>query len=398
MRYSLPTVPTISDLQAAGSGAPIVATIPLRRASLPMQRSDSPAEDPSTAKLPKLVLNANGVHIKQQIPSAPSSASSSPSCHQSATPSSMPARISHNISSRVNSSNALIQSSTTTAISTVAPKDNLNNRILICQSQLCAVCGDTAACQHYGVRTCEGCKGFFKRTVQKGSKYVCLAEKECPVDKRRRNRCQFCRFQKCLVVGMVKEVVRTDSLKGRRGRLPSKPRSPQESPPSPPISLITALVRSHVDTTPDPSYLDYSQFKEPTNDDEPSIVGEPEKVNQFYNLLATSVDVIKQFAEKIPGFLDLCVEDQDLLFQSASLELFVLRLSYRARIDETKMTFCNGIVLHRNQCQRSFGDWLNCILDFSKSLHSLEIDISAFSCLCALTLVTGRFNYQLKFL
>jgi len=73
-------------------------------------------------------------------------------------------------------------------------------------SQLCAVCGDTAACQHYGVRTCEGCKGFFKRTVQKGSKYVCLAERACPVDKRRRNRCQFCRFQKCLKVGMVKEV------------------------------------------------------------------------------------------------------------------------------------------------------------------------------------------------
>jgi len=27
---------------------------------------------------------------------------------------------------------------------------------------LCAVCGDNAICQHYGVRTCEGCKGFFK--------------------------------------------------------------------------------------------------------------------------------------------------------------------------------------------------------------------------------------------
>ena len=63
-------------------------------------------------------------------------------------------------------------------------------------SLLCAVCGDNAACQHYGVRTCEGCKGFFKRTVQKNAKYVCLADKNCPVDKRRRNRCQFCRFQK----------------------------------------------------------------------------------------------------------------------------------------------------------------------------------------------------------
>ena len=258
-------------------------------------------------------------------------------------------------------------------------------------SQLCAVCGDTAACQHYGVRTCEGCKGFFKRTVQKGAKYVCLADKACPVDKRRRNRCQFCRFQKCLAVGMVKEVVRTDSLKGRRGRLPSKPKSPQESPPSPPVSLITALVRAHVDTSPDLSTLDYNQYREPSLV-EPSI-SESEKIQQFYNLLTSSVDVIRHFAEKLPGFNDLCREDQDLLFQSASLELFVLRLSYRARIDDTKIVFCNGTVLHKLQCQRSFGDWLNAILEFSKSLHAMEIDISAFACLCALTLVTGKYFF-----
>lgn len=51
--------------------------------------------------------------------------------------------------------------------------------------------------------------GFYclllQRTVQKNAKYVCLANKNCPVDKRRRNRCQYCRFQKCLAVGMVKE-------------------------------------------------------------------------------------------------------------------------------------------------------------------------------------------------
>ena len=58
---------------------------------------------------------------------------------------------------------------------------------------------------------------------------------------------------------MVKEVVRTDSLKGRRGRLPSKPKSPQDSPPSPPVNVVPALVRAHVDTSPDLSSLDYSQ-------------------------------------------------------------------------------------------------------------------------------------------
>lgn len=255
-------------------------------------------------------------------------------------------------------------------------------------SLLCAVCGDTAACQHYGVRTCEGCKGFFKRTVQKGSKYVCLADKNCPVDKRRRNRCQFCRFQKCIIVGMVKEVVRTDSLKGRRGRLPSKPKSPQQSPPSPPVSLITALVRAHVDTSPDISTLNYGQYKEPSLND--VYESEAEKIQLFYTILTTSIDVIKQMAEKIPGFTNLVQEDQDLLFQSAALELLVLRLAYRIRSDDLKLIFCNGMVLHKEQCQRSFGEWLGAILEFSNNIHAMEIDISAFACLCALVVVTGK--------
>ncbi|CAB3365101.1 Hypothetical predicted protein [Cloeon dipterum] len=253
-------------------------------------------------------------------------------------------------------------------------------------SQLCAVCGDTAACQHYGVRTCEGCKGFFKRTVQKGSKYVCLADKNCPVDKRRRNRCQFCRFQKCLIVGMVKEVVRTDLLKGRRGRLPSKSKTLHESPPSPPVSLITALVRAHLDTSPDHDNLDYSQYCAAPIMPQT----EAEKVRQFYSLLTTSVDVIRSFADKIPGFADLKKEDQELLFQSASLELFVLRLAYRTRPQDQRLTFCNGVVLDRQQCARTFGDWLPAIFEFCASLHAMEIDISAFACLCALTLVTER--------
>ena len=63
---------------------------------------------------------------------------------------------------------------------------------------------------------------------------------------------------------MVKEVVRTDSLKGRRGRLPTKPRGGSTSDqggggPVQPVALITSLVRAHVESTPKLENLDYTQ-------------------------------------------------------------------------------------------------------------------------------------------
>ncbi|KFR16017.1 Nuclear receptor subfamily 4 group A member 3 [Opisthocomus hoazin] len=232
---------------------------------------------------------------------------------------------------------------------------------------------------------------FLQRTVQKNAKYVCLANKNCPVDKRRRNRCQYCRFQKCLSVGMVKEVVRTDSLKGRRGRLPSKPKSPlqqepsQPSPPSPPISMMNALVRALTDSTP--RELDYSRY---CSTDQAAAGTDAEHVQQFYNLLTASVDITRGWAEKIPGFTDLPKEDQTLLIESAFLELFVLRLSIRSDTAEDKFVFCNGLVLHRLQCLRGFGEWLNSIKDFSLNLKSLNLDIPALASLSALTMITER--------
>ena len=54
-----------------------------------------------------------------------------------------------------------------------------------------------------------------------------------------------------------------------------------------------------------------------------------EMVQRFYDIIINSIDVIKGWAEKVPGYTDLNKEDQELLFKSACLELFVLRLAYR---------------------------------------------------------------------
>ncbi|EOB08256.1 Nuclear receptor subfamily 4 group A member 2, partial [Anas platyrhynchos] len=163
-------------------------------------------------------------------------------------------------------------------------------------------------------------------------------------------------------------VVRTDSLKGRRGRLPSKPKSPQE--PSP------LLFKMNFQFQANPDY-------QMSGDD-------TQHIQQFYDLLTGSMEIIRGWAEKIPGFTDLPKTDQDLLFESAFLELFVLRLAYRSNPVEGKLIFCNGVVLHRLQCVRGFGEWIDSIVEFSSNLQNMNIDISAFSCIAALAMVTER--------
>ncbi|XP_043545378.1 nuclear receptor subfamily 1 group D member 2b isoform X1 [Chiloscyllium plagiosum] len=81
---------------------------------------------------------------------------------------------------------------------------------------LCKVCGDVASGFHYGVHACEGCKGFFRRSIQQNIQYKkCLKNENCSIMRMNRNRCQQCRFKKCLAVGMSRDAVRF-------GRIPKR--------------------------------------------------------------------------------------------------------------------------------------------------------------------------------
>ncbi|XP_076012854.1 nuclear receptor subfamily 1 group D member 2-like [Genypterus blacodes] len=81
---------------------------------------------------------------------------------------------------------------------------------------LCKVCGDIASGFHYGVHACEGCKGFFRRSIQQNIHYkMCVKNENCLIMRMNRNRCQHCRFKKCLSVGMSRDAVRF-------GRIPKR--------------------------------------------------------------------------------------------------------------------------------------------------------------------------------
>lgn len=49
--------------------------------------------------------------------------------------------------------------------------------------EICRVCGDGPARMHYGVPTCFGCKGFFRRTLKRTKEYTCRYNGNCVVDR-----------------------------------------------------------------------------------------------------------------------------------------------------------------------------------------------------------------------
>uniref|UniRef100_A0A8C6MEM4 Nuclear receptor subfamily 2, group C, member 1 n=1 Tax=Nothobranchius furzeri TaxID=105023 RepID=A0A8C6MEM4_NOTFU len=76
--------------------------------------------------------------------------------------------------------------------------------------EYCVVCGDKASGRHYGAVSCEGCKGFFKRSIRKNLVYTCRGSGDCAINKLHRNRCQYCRLQRCIALGMKQDSVQCE--------------------------------------------------------------------------------------------------------------------------------------------------------------------------------------------
>lgn len=76
----------------------------------------------------------------------------------------------------------------------------------------CHVCGDKSTGSHFGGISCESCKAFFRRSVQRNrfEDYKCSYSGECKMNTNTRKICQFCRYKRCLGIGMRPKWVLSD--------------------------------------------------------------------------------------------------------------------------------------------------------------------------------------------
>ncbi|KAK7147687.1 hypothetical protein R3I94_010264 [Phoxinus phoxinus] len=202
---------------------------------------------------------------------------------------------------------------------------------MLSQKRMCAICGDRSSGKHYGVYSCEGCKGFFKRTVRKDLSYTCRDNKECLVDKRQRNRCQYCRYQKCLAMGMKREAVQDERQKNkeRDGDYEYSSSANEEMPVEKILEAETAVehrTNLHSDATGS------------SNDPVTNICQAADK--QLFTLV--------EWAKRIPHFSELPLDDQVILLRAGWNELLIAAFSHRSISVKDEILLATGLHVARD--------------------------------------------------
>nr|KAF6375139.1 retinoic acid receptor gamma [Pipistrellus kuhlii] len=250
----------------------------------------------------------------------------------------------------------------------------------------CFVCNDKSSGYHYGVSSCEGCKGFFRRSIQKNMVYTCHRDKNCIINKVTRNRCQYCRLQKCFEVGMSKEAVRNDRNKKKKevkeeSSLDSYELSPQLE------ELITKVSKAHQETFP--SLCQLGKYTTNSSADH-RVQLDLGLWDKFSELATKCIIKIVEFAKRLPGFTGLSIADQITLLKAACLDILMLRICTRYTPEQDTMTFSDGLTLNRTQMHNAgFGPLTDLVFAFAGQLLPLEMDDTETGLLSAICLICG---------
>uniref|UniRef100_A0ABM5FBW0 Estrogen receptor beta n=1 Tax=Pogona vitticeps TaxID=103695 RepID=A0ABM5FBW0_9SAUR len=264
-------------------------------------------------------------------------------------------------------------------------------------AHFCAVCSDYASGYHYGVWSCEGCKAFFKRSIQGHNDYICPATNQCTIDKNRRKSCQACRLRKCYEVGMMKcgsrrercgyRIIRRHRNTDDPMHCVSKVKKNNETMIQMKEILVNAL-------TPE-QFVSILLEAEPPN----VLVSRPNKPFTEASMMMSLTKLADKelvhmigWAKKIPGFIELSLYDQVRLLESCWLEVLMVGLMWRSIDHPGKLIFAPDLVLDRDEgkCVEGILEIFDMLLATTSRLRELKLQHKEYICVKALILLNSN--------
>ncbi|XP_008310919.2 estrogen receptor isoform X2 [Cynoglossus semilaevis] len=291
-------------------------------------------------------------------------------------------------------------------------------------TRFCAVCSDYASGYHYGVWSCEGCKAFFKRSIQGHNDYMCPATNQCTIDRNRRKSCQACRLRKCYEVGMMKGGVRKDRSrvlrrdKRRVGSATSGREEVKKELDQKTMALAGGRKRNSTSISTGEgrggggggksavTAMSPEQVLLLLQGAEPPILCSRQKLSRPYTevtimtLLTSMADRelvhMIAWAKKLPGFLRLSLHDQVQLLESSWLEVLMIGLIWRSIHCPGKLIFAQDLILDRNEgnCVEGMAEIFDMLLATTSRFRMLKLKPEEFVCLKAIILLnSGSFSF-----
>ncbi|XP_033619750.1 bile acid receptor isoform X4 [Fukomys damarensis] len=273
--------------------------------------------------------------------------------------------------------------------------------------ELCVVCGDRASGYHYNALTCEGCKGFFRRSITKNAVYKCKNGGNCVMDMYMRRKCQECRLRKCKDMGMLAECLLTEiQCKSKRLRKNVKQHAAQatdedgEGRDLRQVTSTTKPCREKTELTSDQQNLlryimdSYSKQKMPQEITNKMLKEEFSAEENFLILteMATShVQILVEFTKKLPGFQTLDHEDQIALLKGSAVEAMFLR---SAEIFSRKLP-AGHVDLLEERIRKSgiSDDYIIPMFSFYKSVGELKMTQEEYALLTAIVILSPDRQY-----
>lgn len=253
--------------------------------------------------------------------------------------------------------------------STGSPQNPHMPHTTLSTKHLCAICGDRASGKHYGVYSCEGCKGFFKRTVRKDLTYACRDDRNCMIDKRQRNRCQYCRYMKCLAMGMKREAVQEERQRNKeKGEGEVESTSPANADmPVEKILEAELAVEPQTDT-----YID----------------AQKDAVTNICQAADKQLFTLVEWAKRIPHFTELPLDDQVILLRAGWNELLIAAFSHRSISVKDGILLATGLHVHRSSAhQAGVGTIFDRVLtELVAKMREMKMDKTELGCLRAIVL------------